>query len=715
MDRTSDASPELVLAPNIQLHSAMGMPGAEEGDVILDCPDQRTHSKLVNAEVGELLNQFRTPTRLPDAIAALTKGHDLDPYALLEQAVPIVEELRSCGFIQAANSVSVQDHRLALGDTVGGYVIRKILRQTKDTEVALALNSDGVPVAVKTIGAAAPEQARSDFLQEIDFARALAGTIAPKILEVTTDNEAPLLVSEWIEGVPIDRYIETCCGSPSETLVAVIRVLEAYAGLHARGILHGDVRPSNILLDGRGRVRLIDFGLSRRAGPTARKLSFELRYLEPEAAARLREEELPHLTSAGETCSLTLVLAEAISGRPARALPALREDALTQIASHTPDIRTGIAAIDRVLQRAVSPLDEGRASIAELKAGLEKIRETRPGFLTVPEPPISEPSVDAAVLMLRRAELHDDPHCLAAAGLCLRRADESRRFGDDTSSPLYSLIGRAVLRARIAYAMRRFDTARDELVKLTGFASNPRDSAELFSGSAGDLAHLSRLYADYGPADARLADLITPMATLLDLQLSRLETALDRLEKGAPTHLGMAHGLCGQIYSALKASEVLGHAPGPSIRRGLDALAARAVPVARGVAWPGTVHPVSGQPVTADHAPGWCNGSAGFLILWIIAARLIPDPRFQSLAKAAAHYTLGHPDRTPNLCCGLAGRAIALSKYADWMGAETWRRAAQRMAATCGPTPASGSIFRGQAGVELARSEVSGNRPRFPI
>lgn len=715
MTSKTDLSPELVLAPRTLLRPAGDIPGAKAGDLILDCADRRQHAKLVNAAVGALLERFRTPTRLPEAIAAMTRNTGADPFDMLEQAAPVVRELLATGVLRNAEVGDPCPGHFEAGAEFANFRVHKVLRRTVDTEVAMATDADGRPVALKSLRDGATAAVRAAFLREIEMARRLSGTVSPSVLHVLADGDTPVLVTEWIEGLALDRYMHACCTSRADALALAVRVAEAYSRLHARGILHGDIRPSNILVDGTGCVKLIDFGLSQWTGPSATRLSFELSYMEPEAAASLIEGKLPRLTTAGEVCSLGMVLAEALIGRPVRSLPAFRDEALNDIAERSVAIRTGLASLDAVLEAATCTVPARTPNMTTLKDALAELCPGLPVPPTVDMVPVDDASVDTALLMLRAAEHDSSPGCLAAAQRCLHLVEQAGVLGSDKASPLYTPVARALLIARTDYAARRFDRARAQMAALPGLLSNRDRPAELFTGTAGDLAHLAAFYADYRTVDEQVGDLAAVLEDMLERQFAQLRAALSGLERGARTHLGMAHGLCGQLYAILRATTALGRNMDEVTEDGLLALAALADPVGAALAWPGTVGAVAGQVVTPGFAPGWCSGTAGFLLLWIEAARASPDPHYRTLVDASALYTLGHPDPTSNLCCGLAGRATTLSIYGRWIESEHWCEMARQMADSAGRSMGCTSVFRGDAGVNLARMESRSMMPRFPI
>ncbi len=77
----------------------------------------------------------------------------------------------------------------------------------------------------------------------------------------TTNDGRACLVMEYVDGVPFDASHEN---APLSARVELFRqILSAVAYAHSRLVAHGDLKPSNILVDTQGRVRLLDFGIAR--------------------------------------------------------------------------------------------------------------------------------------------------------------------------------------------------------------------------------------------------------------------------------------------------------------------------------------------------------------------------------------------------------------------------------------------------------------------
>jgi len=179
----------------------------------------------------------------------------------------------------------------------------------------------GDPVAVKLLRAQAAAQPElvAAFLTEAEL---LAQLDHPSIIRVrdlvlAADREYAL-VMELVDGLDLRRRLRA--GGPMPPTVAVhvgAQVADALEYLHAHGIVHGDVKPGNILVpvDG-GPVKLADFGVARRPAydePTAESRRKPIlatpEYVAPEVVAGGR----PTLLS--DVYALGIVLYELICGR----------------------------------------------------------------------------------------------------------------------------------------------------------------------------------------------------------------------------------------------------------------------------------------------------------------------------------------------------------------------------------------------------------------
>jgi serine/threonine protein kinase len=80
-------------------------------------------------------------------------------------------------------------------------------------------------------------------------------------------------VMEYLDGVGLRQMMEAKSVSPRQALGLVAQICDALQYAHDQGVVHRDIKPENILVDRRGRVRILDFGLSKLVGIEGRGLT----------------------------------------------------------------------------------------------------------------------------------------------------------------------------------------------------------------------------------------------------------------------------------------------------------------------------------------------------------------------------------------------------------------------------------------------------------
>jgi serine/threonine-protein kinase len=143
----------------------------------------------------------------------------------------------------------------------------------------------GRPVAVKQLAAnAADLQARRRIQAE---ARAAAVLSHPNIAAVYdfghSRDGAPFVVMEFIDGESLEDRLHSAGGpmQVTEALRIAAQLASALAAVHARGLVHHDVKPANVMLTAGG-AKLVDFGISAIAGDDTDQLYGTPAYLAPE-------------------------------------------------------------------------------------------------------------------------------------------------------------------------------------------------------------------------------------------------------------------------------------------------------------------------------------------------------------------------------------------------------------------------------------------------
>ena len=75
------------------------------------------------------------------------------------------------------------------------------------------------------------------------------------------------LLMEYVDGANLRQALRAGRFTPAQALAVVPKICEALQFAHDQGILHRDIKPENILLDAKGRVKLVDFGIAKLIGP----------------------------------------------------------------------------------------------------------------------------------------------------------------------------------------------------------------------------------------------------------------------------------------------------------------------------------------------------------------------------------------------------------------------------------------------------------------
>src|SRR5262245_48400952 len=190
----------------------------------------------------------------------------------------------------------------------------------------------GRPVALKMmLPASADPSARERLRREARTAAAVAHPNVCQVYEVGEDQGEIYVAMELLDGEPLAARVARGPMPPAEALRVAEEILAALEALHARGILHRDLKPTNVFLTSRG-TKLLDFGL---ALPTAAEAT-------PDSVAQrltmtgtvvgtpqyMAPERWTHGSDVGPEADLFAVgalLFEMIAGRPAFDRPSVME------------------------------------------------------------------------------------------------------------------------------------------------------------------------------------------------------------------------------------------------------------------------------------------------------------------------------------------------------------------------------------------------------
>ncbi len=124
-------------------------------------------------------------------------------------------------------------------------------------------------VAVKVLppGRLGDPDSKRRFVQEARAASALNHPGIITVHDISSEGDRDFIVMEYLSGKPLDRLIPRRGLALGDALKYALQIADALAAAHAAGIIHRDLKPANVMVDDRGTVKVLDFGLAKLAGP----------------------------------------------------------------------------------------------------------------------------------------------------------------------------------------------------------------------------------------------------------------------------------------------------------------------------------------------------------------------------------------------------------------------------------------------------------------
>ncbi|MCE9572712.1 MAG: protein kinase [Deltaproteobacteria bacterium] len=294
----------------------------------------------------------------------------------------------------------------------GRYRVEATLGAGAMGEVHAAIDEAlGREVAIKTIrnrGGINGQLLDDRFRQE---ARAIAALSHPNIValyDVGFDGDPPYLVMERVAGPSLKEQLAAGPLSPDDARALGVQLARALAAAHARGILHRDVKPANVLAAGPGIWKLADFGVAHVPDSS---LTITGQFVGSPAYAAPEALALGQFSAAADIYGLGAILYEALSGTCAfdsssiTSLASLLErrppPPLAQVAPGVPaDLAAAVA-------RAIDPEPANRPTADELAALIAR------GSGSSPE--LGPPAASGSVAMPRAVLAVSMPGTTAAA------------------------------------------------------------------------------------------------------------------------------------------------------------------------------------------------------------------------------------------------------------------------------------------------------------
>jgi serine/threonine protein kinase len=254
-------------------------------------------------------------------------------------------------------------------ERVGAGAMGELYR-ARDTQL-------GRTVALRVVAAdiAADPDRRERFLRDARAATALSHPNIATLYEIGEDQGQLFLVCEFARGDALKTVIAGHPVKPRRAIDLAVQIADALADAHARDIVHGDIKPDNIIVTTKGNAKILDFGLAAwTAGGAARRQAAALApgspdvplgtlaYLSPEQA--LGERGDPRT----DVFSLGVVLFEMLTGKLPFTAPTSSALTLQIVQANAPAPSTLIGSLppelDPILAKALAKSLEHRYETA---------------------------------------------------------------------------------------------------------------------------------------------------------------------------------------------------------------------------------------------------------------------------------------------------------------------------------------------------------------
>lgn len=230
---------------------------------------------------------------------------------------------------------------------------------------------------------------RQRFLSERQILAELDHPGIARILDGGIGSDGrPFMVQEFVEGLSIDQWCARNACSLSDKVRLIVAVCEAVSHAHGKLIVHGDIKPSNVLVTHEGRSRLIDFGVAQQIGQSADPIMrspVSVEYAAPELV------EGQAATVMTDVYGLAATLFELVAGRPPIevggltlpvALRAIADEAPTRLRSLLSDdvARTPLAHdLEAILDKGLSKRPSDRyVTVERFSADLQRALALEP-------------------------------------------------------------------------------------------------------------------------------------------------------------------------------------------------------------------------------------------------------------------------------------------------------------------------------------------------
>lgn len=368
------------------------------------------------------------------------------------------------GKMSFASGDRIGDYEVLAALGAGGmgsvYKVRHTISQRTEALKVVLPNAAGTP------------ELADRFLREIRLQASLEHPHIASLHNAFRIHDELVMVMEFVEGVSLRDKLRTSGVTLGQALEYATQVLAALAYAHAHGVIHRDVKPSNVMITSHGVVKLLDFGLAASSATKPTDVESTLtepgmllgspHYISPEQARGERADARSDIYSTGA------MLYELVAGRPpfeadgAGAAYAVIAAHLQQTPKSPAEVNCHVPQhLARLILKALAKKPAERfQSAGEFLAALDKVRVETIGLNDTATVALSTrtASAPAEASVHSDADLDHISHDLATyigpiAHILVRRAARESRTMNDLYHALAEEISSAAKREQFLAGM----------------------------------------------------------------------------------------------------------------------------------------------------------------------------------------------------------------------------------------------------------------------
>ena len=225
-------------------------------------------------------------------------------------------------------------------------------------------------------------------------------------------------------------------------------------------------------------------------------------------------------------------------------------------------------------------------------------------------------------------------------------------------------------------------------------------------GAGGILIGASQLFTlSTVNADSQ-GDILKSIIRKYSLKLiEKIKSDLLSADVSKKRYMGFAHGYAGSLYAIIASMHSAGLPIPNTTEMLLEILQSQGIRSKNGLYWPiyfGTTEPVW---------TGWCHGSAGYILLWLRAARAYENDKYlENAILIGEHIWHNYGKSGPSVCCGTAGESLSLLLLGKATGEKKWQNRGLYLARMAVKSNTHfdqpNSLFKGSVGLYLLSAEA---------